>query len=251
MRPRAALLSLALHFVAALALFLFASFVAPKIAPVALEQFHQVVSLRAPRIVTQKPGGSGDHSPLPAQKGKLPDPPVRKIFMPPVAQIRNENPKLVVEQALLNAPEISISADQVGDPFSNGKFPSGGTGGPNGIGNGHGGLYGDDIGPGKFSAPPAGASPRVKLSRQPQLIYSVDPEYSEEARKMRFQGTVVLMIDVDVNGRPSNIRVVRSVGLGLDERAIDAVGKWKFRPALSGDRPVAAPAIVEVSFHLL
>jgi TonB family protein len=250
MRPRAALLSLALHFVAALALFFTASFLAPRIAPIVATPFDKVV-LRLPHLMTQKAGGSGDHSPLPPQKGKLPDPPVRKIFMPPVAQIRNENPKLVVEQALLNAPEISISADQLGDPFSNGKFPSGGPGTSGGIGKGAGGLYGDEFGPGKFGRPPADASPRVKLTRKPQLLFSVDPEYSEEARKARFQGTVVLAIDVDANGRPSNIRVVRSVGLGLDERAINAVEKWRFRPALSGDRPVAAPALVEVSFHLL
>ena len=94
-------------------------------------------------------------------------------------------------------------------------------------------------------------SQNARLTRQPQLIYKVEPEYSEDARKVHFQGTVILSIEVDANGLPSNIRVVRSIGLGLDERAIQAVAKWKFRPAVSGDHPVAAPAIVEVSFHLL
>ncbi len=93
--------------------------------------------------------------------------------------------------------------------------------------------------------------PKVKLSRQPQVIYKVEPEYSEEARKMHFQGTVILAIDVDANGVPANMRVVRAVGLGLDERALQAVAKWKFRPAMSGDHAVTAPALVEVSFHLL
>jgi TonB family protein len=79
----------------------------------------------------------------------------------------------------------------------------------------------------------------------------VEPEYSEEARKLKFQGTVLLAIDVDVNGSAVNIRVVRPAGLGLDERAIEAVRKWRFRPALSGDRPVVAPATVEVNFRLL
>ncbi len=250
MKPRAAVFSLALHFVAALALFLAASFLAPKIAIPPLTTYRQVI-LHAPRIVTQKPGGSGDHSILPAQKGKLPEVHLRKVFMPPVALIRNENPKLVVEQALLNAPEISISATDIGDPFANGHFPSGGTGGPYGIGDGRDGLLGGGKGPGQFAGPPPVASPKVKLTRKPELIYSIQPEYSEEARKVRFQGTVELMIDVDANGRPSNIRVIRSVGLGLDERAVNAVEKWRFRPALSGDRPVTAPALVQVSFHLL
>jgi TonB family protein len=83
------------------------------------------------------------------------------------------------------------------------------------------------------------------------LIHQVEPEYSEEARKVRFQGTVILSIEVDTNGMPANIHVVHSIGLGLDERAMQAVEKWRFRPALSGDRPVTAPAMVEVSFHLL
>ena len=79
----------------------------------------------------------------------------------------------------------------------------------------------------------------------------MEPEYSEDARKVHFQGTVVLTIEVDTNGLPSNIRVVRAIGLGLDERAVQAVEKWRFRPAMSGDHPVIAPALVEVSFHLL
>src|SRR5437764_1372553 len=103
MKPRAALLSLALHFTAALALFLAASFLAPRISP-PVAPMSQVL-LRAPHMVTQKSGGGGDHNPLPAQRGKAPEVHLRKIFMPPVVEIRNENPKLVVEQALLNAPD--------------------------------------------------------------------------------------------------------------------------------------------------
>jgi TonB family protein len=79
----------------------------------------------------------------------------------------------------------------------------------------------------------------------------VEPEYSEDARKVHYQGTVILSIEVDTNGLPTNIRVVHSIGLGLDERAVQAVAKWRFRPAVAGDHPVAAPAMVEVSFHLL
>ena len=78
-----------------------------------------------------------------------------------------------------------------------------------------------------------------------------EPEYSEEARKARHQGTVILAIDVDETGHATNIRVMHGLGLGLDEKAIQAVMRWKFRPALSGDRPVTAPATVEVSFRLL
>ena len=58
----------------------------------------------------------------------------------------------------------------------------------------------------------------------------MEPEYSEEARKAKYQGTVLLYIEVDTDGRATNIRVVRSLGLGLDEKAIEAVKKWKFKP---------------------
>ncbi len=246
MKPRAALVSLSFHFFGALALFLIASFV-----PMPLVQrplANVPIVFKAPRIVVTKPGGGGDRSPLPANRGRAPEVHVRKIFMPPVAVIRNENPKLVVEQALLSAPEINISAENIGDPTGFGRVQSGGPGGPFGYGDGPG----HGIGPGPGSGVDGGSSkPPVRLSRQPQLVYKVEPEYSEDARKVHFQGTVVLAIEVDANGIPSKIRVVRSVGLGLDERAIQAVAKWKFRPAMSGDHTVAAPATVEVSFHLL
>lgn len=246
MKPRAALVSLALHFFGALALFLMASLVSqPPVKPPVQNVF---VALRAPRKVAAKAGGGGDRSVLPAQRGRAPEVHVRKIFIPPVAVIRNDNPKLVVEQALLSTPDFNISATNVGDPVALGRGPSGGSGGPFGIGDGPGTGIGD--GPGSGFHGDRGKPP-VHLSRQPQVIYKVEPEYSEDARKVHFQGTVLLAIEVDANGLPSNIRVVHSLGLGLDERAMQAVAKWRFRPAMSGDHAVPAPALIEVSFHLL
>jgi protein TonB len=83
------------------------------------------------------------------------------------------------------------------------------------------------------------------------LIYKEEPEYSDEARKARHEGTVLIDLEVDASGRPVNLRVVRSLGLGLDEKAMAAVSHWKFRPAMAGNRAVTAPARVAVSFHLL
>ena len=83
------------------------------------------------------------------------------------------------------------------------------------------------------------------------MIHQEEPEYSEEARKARFQGVVLLSIEIGIDGRTSKIRVVRGAGLGLDGRAVEAVSRWLFQPALAGDRPVAVPAVVEVGFHLL
>jgi TonB family protein len=85
----------------------------------------------------------------------------------------------------------------------------------------------------------------------PALIYKVEPEYSEEARKAKYQGTVVLYVEVEPNGRAQNMRVIQSLGLGLDEKAMEAVRKWKFRPGNKNGKPVTVVATVEVSFRLL
>jgi TonB family protein len=85
----------------------------------------------------------------------------------------------------------------------------------------------------------------------PRLLYRVEPEFSEEARKAKYQGVVVLYIDIDTKGRARNIRVARQLGLGLDEKAVEAVSEWRFRPAYLDGKPVVASAVVEVNFHLL
>jgi TonB family protein len=83
------------------------------------------------------------------------------------------------------------------------------------------------------------------------LLFKVEPEFSEEARKAKHQGMVVLYGEVDTNGRLRNVRVVRGLGLGLDEKAMEAVKQWKFRPGYQDGRPVVAAATIEVNFHLL
>jgi len=85
----------------------------------------------------------------------------------------------------------------------------------------------------------------------PTLIYKVEPEYSEEARKAKFQGTVVLYVVVDEKGMPRDLKVVRALGLGLDEKAIEAVKKWRFRPGYLNGKAVAVAATIEVNFRLL
>jgi TonB family protein len=85
----------------------------------------------------------------------------------------------------------------------------------------------------------------------PSILTKVEPEYSEEARRAKFQGTVVLMVDVDEHGMPRNLRVIRPLGLGLDEKALEAVSKWRFNPGLKDGRPVATEATVQVEFRLL
>jgi TonB family protein len=85
----------------------------------------------------------------------------------------------------------------------------------------------------------------------PKLLKKVEPEYSEEARKAKFQGTVVLRVIVDAEGNPRDIEVSRPLGLGLDEKAIEAVMKWRFSPGYKDGKAVAVRATVEVNFRLL
>jgi len=72
----------------------------------------------------------------------------------------------------------------------------------------------------------------------------------EEARKAKYQGTCTLGLIVGTDGRPSNIRVLSSLGMGLDEKAIEAVKNWKFEPAMKDGHPVRVEIAVEVDFHL-
>jgi TonB family protein len=103
------------------------------------------------------------------------------------------------------------------------------------------------------SKEPGATDPVLKVGNgvsPPRLIYSPEPEYSKEARKKKFQGTCVLRVIVGADGNPRDIRVQRTLGHGLDEKAIEAVKKWKFEPAQKDGQPVAVQINVEVSFRL-
>jgi TonB family protein len=94
------------------------------------------------------------------------------------------------------------------------------------------------------------SNPRRGGVLAPHLTYGSDPEYSEEARKARFMGTVVLGLVVDSSGNPTELQIQRPIGLGLDEMAIKAVNAWRFRPGEKDGSPVPVAINVEVNFHL-
>jgi TonB family protein len=84
----------------------------------------------------------------------------------------------------------------------------------------------------------------------PRVIYAPDPEFSEEARKAKYQGTVVLWLVVGSDGHTQKIRVQRTLGMGLDEKAVEAIRRWRFEPARKDGIPVAVQINVEVNFRL-
>lgn len=84
----------------------------------------------------------------------------------------------------------------------------------------------------------------------PRAIYTRDPEYSEQARSDKYQGTCVLQLIVGPDGRPYDIKVSRPLGYGLDVKAVEAVQQWRFKPAMKDGQAVAVAINVEVQFRL-
>jgi len=214
--------------------------------------------LRVARTVVGGGGGGGDHDPLPAPKGRLP-----KIAMvqitPPQIVVRNQNPKLTAEPTVV-APPVQVAENHMPNlgipsaapmpaaPASNGIGSGGGLGagsdGGAGVGHGAGtGLgTGGGIGGGVYKVGGGISSP--------QELSTPDPEYTEEARRAKTQGTCTLWLIVDAAGHPRDIRVVHGLGFGLDAKAVEAVKQWRFDPALKDGRPVSVQISVEVEFRL-
>jgi periplasmic protein TonB len=228
--------------------------VIPLIAPVDLDPYQ-------PKV--QKPdqahggGGGGDRSPLPAAKGRLPKPALKQ-FTPPVQVFNNPNPKLAMEPTIIAPPDMDlpqVNMAQYGDPLAKIGPPSNGPGSGGGIGSGSGGGVGPGNGGGYGPGSGGGAGGGVFHIgggvSAPSLIFKVEPEYSEEARKAKYQGVVILYVEIDPSGKASNIKVTRSLGLGLDEKAIEAVKKWKFKPGMKNGQAVTVAASIEVNFRLL
>ncbi len=84
----------------------------------------------------------------------------------------------------------------------------------------------------------------------PIVIYDEQPEYSKEARAKNIHGNVLVAMTVNEKGKPVDVHVVRGIGYGLDEKAVESVKHYKFRPASKDGVPVAFPLKVEVNFQL-
>jgi protein TonB len=196
-------------------------------------------------------GGGGNHDPLPASNGDPPRASLQMQIISPSVMVPTEMPKLPSEATVMVAPDVKFPvASHIGDPSSPfSKWLSDGPGGPGGIGEGCCDGIGPDSGPYVGEGTP-GAHPGRNGVTMPEAIYSPEPSFSDEARKAKFQGIVMLMVVVGKDGRPYNIRVRQSLGMGLDQQAIAAVKNWRFRPATFQGQPVATQIAVQVDFHL-
>jgi len=195
-------------------------------------------------------GGGNNHTLTPTSKGKVPKFQWTQ-FTPPQAKIQNLNPKLAMDPSLLGPPDLKVASPNManfGDPLAKNVTDSLGNGNGTGIGSGSGG----GLGPGEGGGT-GGGTFRAGLNGvgSPLCIYCPQPEYSDEARKAKYQGTVLLDVTVTADGRVLNPQVLKGPGLGLEEKAMAQVKNWKMRPAVGpGGKPVNCRVQIEVTFHL-
>jgi TonB family protein len=196
--------------------------------------------------VAKVEGGGGSPHPVVAPPRRVPMPPVARAAIMPPQIIRIDQPKLGMapsEQVKMpdssplpslgtsQAPQIALAAQP--------KATGGGLGG--GLGSGHGAGIGS--GYGGLMSVGGGVS-------APQVIRSADPEFTEDARRANFQGNVSIRLIVDSQGMPQDISLLSHLGMGLDEKAIEAVRQYRFKPAMFQGHPVSVQIVIDVAFHL-
>jgi periplasmic protein TonB len=201
------------------------------------------------KAVSQGGGGGGAREIKPVSKGA---PPKSKAFITP-PMIVERRAVLTVDPSV-DAPVVASTAP-LGDMLGKLVNGSNGSGFGGGMGSGSGGGIGSGkgggLGPGEGGGIGGGVFKVGGGVSAPTVLFKVDPEYSEEARKAKYSGTVTLQIIVDTEGHARNIRIAKSLGMGLDEKAVEAVEKWKFKPGMKGGQAVNVSASIEVNFRLL
>lgn len=203
-------------------------------------------------------GGGGDRSIIDANKGKLPQKSPDPITPPQPQTI--EHPKLpdlpaINVQANIQLPD-NPSMPMIGvHESANVQMASAGSGNGAGMGTGSGGGIGsgqgNGYGPGYGGNAGGGLYQIGGRISAPVVIHSVEAEFSDEARRAKYQGVCLISLVVDAQGNPQDIHVARTLGMGLDEKAIEAIRQYKFRPAMKdGKTAVPVPITIEVDFRL-
>ena len=202
-----------------------------------------VTEFKAPKRDDMAGGGGGSPDKMEAIKGRIP-PRAQPLEIPPkivapVPSIDVQRDIVIPDNPTLPNFGMSNSTNVKLGSLGNGS----GMGVGNGRGNGYGDGYGGNIGGGLYHVG-GGVSAPIALN-------SVEAEFSDEARRAKYQGICLISLIVDAQGNPQNPRVIRTLGMGLDEKALEAVRKYKFRPAMKdGKTPVPVMITVEVNFRL-
>lgn len=202
-------------------------------------------------------GGGGQHMQVPASKGVAPKFSWTQIT--PAMVKTPPHPLYAMQPTVLGPPQLKIPQPNMnnwGDPLAKVLNDSSGSGGGGGIGSGNSGGVGSGngagLGPGSgFST--GGGTPTAGTGGYgyPACLYCPQAQYSDEAVKAKYQGTVELLAVITPDGRATDIQVLKGVGLGLDQKAIEAVRTWRFSPALGPNgKPAPVRQVIEVTFHL-
>jgi len=194
-------------------------------------------------------GGGGESNPVPASRGFFAPRSSIQLVAPRLPD--NSNHLLAVRPTILDeqAPATVASVNALGLPWMPTGTESAGPGTDHGIGKGHKGGMGDGSGPDAGDG--EGNEILARGGTLPTCLICPYPIYTDEARKVKMQGTVTLRVLVGADGKASDIRMVRGVGFGLEERAAETVRGWKFNPARDASRrPVAAWVTIEAVFRL-
>jgi periplasmic protein TonB len=231
------------------------------VAPQKVEVTQVVVPPYIPPVTAPAPqsmgggGGGGLHQPVEANKGHLP--PVDKApINPPELQV--DHPKLAVTPAVVMPQQVKIqdnSMPNLGIPQSTQvvmKSQGGGSG--SGFGAGGGGGIGAGSGGGIGSGTVGGYGGGVMTVgggvTAPVVIHKVVPEFTDQARRVKYQGVASIGLIVDAQGNPEGVHVVHPLGMGLDQKAVEAVRQYKFKPAMFQGHPVPVQLVIEVDFHM-
>jgi protein TonB len=236
-----------------LIILLFAWFIAHQVKTITAPK-PQVTELVAPPTPPPLPpkleqigGGGGAHDNAPVSQGHLPK--LAQVQIVPPKAPPTIPPKLAVEPSVVVQKDLKMADNNMpnlGDPKSSLHGVSMGDGGGGGLGSGSG----NGIGPGSGGNTGGGIEHIGGSVSKPVVLYSVEPEFSEEARKAKFSGNVQVYLIVDEQGNPSHVKVVRGVGMGLDEKAREAVLQYKFKPAMKNGKPVKVDLYVDVNFQI-
>jgi periplasmic protein TonB len=193
--------------------------------------------------------GGGEQDPRPTRFGNLAHFSSMPLALPRINH--DQNPILPAPPAVLdaNAPASVTTVTNLGLPWMKSDNDSAGPGRGHGFGNGEGGGMGDNNGSGAGVGDDAG--PYANAASPVTCLYCPEPGYTEEARKAKLQGKLLLEVLVGADGRATRIRVLQGLGLGLDELAAAAIRSWRFSPARdANNRPVPAWVTVETHFQL-
>lgn len=261
--PRTSILSAIMH-VAILALLIWFAmqarqhFVPPvKVAVVPLE-IQPMIPVTAPAPKTMGGGGGGGaRQVVPPTQGHLPK--IEKTPMMPVETLKVDHPRLVAQPAIAMPKQVKMpmtnAMPMLGMPSSpQVAVVSQGSGSGGGFGVAHGGGIGGGIGAGAGPGTGGGYGGGVMSVgggvSAPRLIHSVEPQYTDAARQARQEGTVSIQLIVDPRGLPEDVHVVKSLGDGLGQKAVEAVRQYRFAPAMYRGHAVAVQMVIDVAFHL-